>query len=47
MMEPLDLPVTRIMTTNQKTRYLDAIYRHFVEQGMQLTIPPEKYGEAA
>ena len=29
MMEPLDMPVTRLMTTEQKTRYLDAIYRHF------------------
>ncbi len=39
MMEPLDLPVTRIMNTEQKTRYLDAIYRHFGEQGVVLTVP--------
>jgi hypothetical protein len=44
MMEPLDLPVTRIMTTDQKTRYLDGIYRHFVEKGIQLTIPPDRFG---
>lgn len=40
MMEPLDLPVTRIMTTDQKTRYLDAVTRHFGEQGVLLTPPP-------
>jgi len=39
MMEPLDLPVSRLMTTEQSTRYLDAIYRHFVEQGLSLTEP--------
>lgn len=39
MMEPLDLPVTRLMTTEQKTRYLDAVYRHFTEQGVRLTEP--------
>lgn len=39
MMEPLDLPVTRMMTTDQKTRYLDGIYRHFTEKGITLTLP--------
>lgn len=39
MMEPLDLPVTRIMTTKQKTKYLDGIQRHFAEQGIRLTDP--------
>jgi hypothetical protein len=39
MMEPLDLPVTRLMTTEQKTRYIDAIYQHFLEQGLVLTAP--------
>jgi hypothetical protein len=39
MMEPLDLPVTRIMSADQKTRYLDAISRHFLEQGIALTDP--------
>ncbi len=39
MMEPLDMPITRIMTTNQKTRYLDGVYRHFAEQGLRLTEP--------
>jgi hypothetical protein len=39
MMEPLDMPVTRLMTVEQKTRYLDAIYRHFGDKGIALTVP--------
>jgi hypothetical protein len=39
MMVPLDLPVTRLMTTKQKTQYLDAIYRHFTGLGFALTEP--------
>ena len=42
MVEPLDFPVTRLMKTEQKGRYLDAIYNHFTEQGVILTIPPDK-----
>ena len=34
MMEPLDLPITRLMTTDQKTRYLDGVMRHFSAQGV-------------
>jgi len=41
MMEPLDLPVTRLMKTDQKSRYLDAIYRHFAEIGVVLTLPQD------
>lgn len=41
MMEPLDLPVTRIMTTKQKSEYLDGIIRHFGEQGIVLTMPED------
>lgn len=41
MMEPLDLPVTRLMTTKQKTEYLDRISRHFGEQGIILTMPDD------
>lgn len=37
MMEPLDMPVTRLMSTEQKTRYLDAVVRHFAEQGVVLS----------
>ena len=45
MMEPLDLPITRIMTTDQKSRYLDGIFRHFSQKGLVLTEPPDKvYG---
>lgn len=39
MMEPLDFPVTRYMTTKQKTAYLDGIHEHFADQGLILTQP--------
>lgn len=39
MMDPISFPVTSIMTTKQKARYLDDIYRVFSEQGMILTDP--------
>ncbi len=39
MMEPIDVPITRIMNTKQKTEYLDGIHRHFSSQGIILTIP--------
>lgn len=42
MQEPIDLPVTRRMTTEQKTRYLDGVYRLFTEQGLVLTIPTDQ-----
>lgn len=42
MMEPLSLPVTSIMTTRQKTDYLDRIYKHFTEQGVMLTVPKDE-----
>lgn len=29
----------RLMTTAQKTKYLDAIYQHFGAQGYVLTVP--------
>lgn len=45
MSEPLDMPVTRLMSTKQKHAYLDAIFQHFSEKGIVLTIPPDKrYG---
>lgn len=34
MKEPFDFPITRLMTTRQKTRYLDEIQRHFGGQGV-------------
>lgn len=47
MQVPLDLPITRLMSTKQHAAYLDAIYKHFTEQGVVLT-DPEMFGlEAA
>lgn len=42
MMEPISLPITSIMGVKQKTEYLDTIFRHYSEQGIVLTIPPDK-----
>lgn len=39
MQVPLDMPVTRIMTSRQKTAFLDRIHREFSEQGVILTDP--------
>lgn len=39
MMEPIDFPVTRLMTVEQNARYLDAMSRHYVAQGIALTDP--------
>ena len=39
MMEPLDFPISRLMTTKQATAYLDGIHRHFSEKGVALTDP--------
>ena len=39
MTGPLEVPVTRHMTTEQKSRYLDAIYAYFTDLGLQLTRP--------
>lgn len=47
MMEPLDMPVTRLFTTAQKTRYLDAIVAHFAERGIALTMPDDLRSAAA
>ena len=42
MVEPLDLPVTRLMTTKQLTQYLDAIADEFTRQGVVLTQPEDR-----
>jgi hypothetical protein len=47
MMEPMDFPVTRLMTSDQTNRYLDAIYRHYTEQGFSLTQPEPSLGREA
>jgi hypothetical protein len=39
MKEPFDFPVTRLMTTDQKRRYLDAVWTHYTSQGVRLTDP--------
>lgn len=39
MTGPLEIPITRLMTTEQNTRYLDAIYKHFSDLGLRLTRP--------
>lgn len=39
MMEPLDFPVTRLMTTKQKTAFLDHFAAFYAGQGVRLTIP--------
>lgn len=41
MMEPFDFGVTRLMTTRQKTAYLDTIHRHYSAQGIVLTNPED------
>lgn len=41
MAEPLSFPVTSIMTTAQKVKYLDRMGQHLSEQGVSLTIPRE------
>jgi len=39
MRTPIDFGVTRLMTVKQQTAYLDAVHRHFSEQGVVLTDP--------
>lgn len=41
MMLPLDFPITRLMTTGQKHRYLNDVRDHFQGLGFKLTIPEE------
>ena len=39
MAAPLDFPVTRLMSTKQKSAYLDKVYGYFTGLGFQLTEP--------
>jgi len=39
MQEPIDFPVTRLMSVSQKTRYLDAMFVALCSQGLVLTEP--------
>ena len=42
MMEPFDFPVTRLMDTAQKGRYLDQIYVYLTGLGFKLTEPEKR-----
>ena len=46
MKAPMDFPVTRLMSVEQKTRYLDTVWNHYTSQGVRLTAP-ELQGAAA
>jgi len=39
MKEPIDFPVTRLMSVKQKKKYLDVVYREFSCKGFSLTDP--------
>lgn len=41
-----ELPVTSIMTVKQLSRYLDAVARHFLKQGIRLTVPEHALTDA-
>lgn len=41
MMEPLDFPITRLMTVGEKSQYLDAMHKGLSELGVKLTEPSE------
>lgn len=42
MQEPFDFKVTRLMTTDQKTRFLDAMRLHWIGLGVLLTEPSDE-----
>lgn len=42
MMEPIDFPVTRLMSVEQQTRYLDEIFRKYSGEGYILTLPEDR-----
>lgn len=46
MQEPLDFPITRLMTVKQQTEYLDGVHRHFSEKGIVLTDPGDLLHQA-
>lgn len=39
MKAPIDFPVSRLMTVEQTTRYLDAVWNHYTSLGVRLTQP--------
>lgn len=42
LIQVMDIPVTRLMSVEQKTTYLDQMSQHFLEQGIVLTEPKAK-----
>tara|TARA_R110000764_G_C10813085_1_gene360565 strand:- start:119 stop:556 length:438 start_codon:yes stop_codon:yes gene_type:complete len=42
MKVPFDFGITRKMKTNQKSQYLDKVFAHFSNLGVQLTVPEGK-----
>lgn len=38
-----DMPVTRLMSVDQMTRYMDEVFRRHAEFGIEMTIPPDKF----
>jgi len=45
MMEPLDFPVTRLMTVWQNVRYLNHMHQHFSQLGVVLTEPSPEFAK--
>lgn len=43
LLRDTDMPVTRLMSVEQMTRYMDEVFRKHAEFGVALTIPPDKY----
>jgi hypothetical protein len=41
MKQPIDLPITRIMTSKQKKRYLDDVNTYWTGKGYVLTDPDD------
>lgn len=42
MKEPIDFPVTRLMSVGQKKRFLDDVWNHYTGLGVKLTDPDER-----
>lgn len=41
-----DMPVTRLMSVEQMSRYMDLVFKHHAEFGIVLTIPPDRFAYA-
>lgn len=38
-----DMPVTRLMSVADMSRYMDSVFQRHSEAGIELTIPPDRY----